>query len=226
MKNTVAELELKKNALAERFRKKGPLYRIVLGDVVAAEMAAAGSVASTYSAGWFRRRPDGLTRRWTEAYSYVGSVAESHRPIGRAILDNIDQKLEPAQTVQLRQTPAVALTANHAVLDADAIDDALSRLFDWLTTEAFAMLHPIEQHTVALLRLYEILPFEKLNGPVIHAFCGCYLVRAGYPFPLYSANRRLFLEALDQGFTLATQPLAALTAAALGRALDRAADTR
>ncbi|MGI8785195.1 MAG: hypothetical protein ACR2L2_16275 [Acidobacteriota bacterium] len=192
-------------------------------------MAAEGSVASTYSAGWFRRRPDGLTQRWTEAYSYAGGVAESNQPIDRSVLENIAQKmaqLESAQTVQLRQAPAVALTASHAALDAGAIDDALLRLFDWLTTEAFAMLHPIEQHTVALLRLYEIFPFEKLNGPVIHAFCGYYLVRSGYPFPLYSPNRRLFLEALDQGFTLATQPLAALTAASISRALDRAAENR
>lgn len=204
------DLDQKKNEFVKKFQSYGPLYRLNLPQVVQAELAADPSQRGT-SAGL------------TEGFSLAAQLAQSSLRPDVRILEDVHATVlnRPCDIpASRREKPIAPLTAHHAVMDPALIDNALDRLFEWLQADSFQMLHSIEQYTIALLRLYEIWPFESSNAITTHVFCSFFVVRDGFPIPLHGGNRTAFLQALDAGFLFATQEMNRHVAAALMRSLN------
>lgn len=107
-------------------------------------------------------------------------------------------------------------------MPAEAVAGALARLFEWLGSEAFAEMHPVEQMTLCQARLSEIAPFERHSAATSDLFSFLIVNLGAGLLPFYTASDAdAFEKALDEALRLVvTKPLVDLNAKACERTCD------
>ena len=94
------------------------------------------------------------------------------------------------------------------LLPARSIPGALTRLFDWLQSPAFAEMHPVEQMTVCQARLFEVAPFPILNDTITGFFSYLFPWSRLGLLPLFESHELgPFYAALQDAVSLETGPL-------------------
>ncbi len=162
---------------------------------------------------------------YSSALDYVQASARSGAGFGADLLCNVHRLLTAGIEQgggEFRRGRAVEFVPGIAPLEADLITGALARTAEWFNAESLAELHPLEQATLALMRIVEIQPFVKHNLTTALLSASIFLLRADLPFPLLrAAEFPLFNEALARALsTLWTQDLTRLLAGAVESALD------
>lgn len=161
------------------------------------------------------------SERLEQAFDYLIDFHKSAGELDLSDLLELHTILEPAGRAGLRRDPAEPLTPLHQPLDAATVSGALTRFLEWVQSQAFSEMHPVEQVTLAQIRLYEIYPFEVFCELTVSLFSYTFLVAAGFLPPLYEAAELPdFYLALDAAFAFSTQGLVNLNAKACERAYD------
>lgn len=115
----------------------------------------------------------------------------------------------------LRKDEPTPINAAHDPTPAVLLPRMIDHAFDWFSTESFGELHPVEQATVAFLRLLDLYPFPRLNEPTAILAAGFYTERAGLPpLVVFSDNttQAKFVQTLEAAMRMLTQPLVELFA--------------
>jgi len=94
-----------------------------------------------------------------------------------------------SEEASLRGVPAQGKHASEAA-PAEMVSRALARLFEWIGSEAFAELHPVEQMTICQARLAEIAPFERFSNSACDLFSFLILTWRGAASCVHSIRRR------------------------------------
>jgi hypothetical protein len=95
----------------------------------------------------------------------------------------------------------------------------------WFTAGSFEELHPVEQASIAHLRLMEIQPFAEDNEQLSLAAASLFSMRSGLPPVIISPDAAAeYGAALGEGFRMNTRPLVDLLARMAENALDLMAD--
>jgi Fic family protein len=118
----------------------------------------------------------------------------------------------------LRRTEAAPINAAHDPTPAILLPKMIDHAFDWFSTESFAELHPVEQATIAYMRLLDMYPFPAANEPAAMLSASFYTERAGLPPLILSADeltQARFAQTLEAAFRMLTQPLVEMFAEAL-----------
>lgn len=144
-------------------------------------------------------------------------LLELHRTlIGAGEDANVFRKTEPAP-----------INAAHDPTPAVLVPRMIDHAFDWFSTESFGELHPVEQATVAYLRLLDLYSFPALNEPTAILAAGFYTERAGLP-PLIifadDATQAKFAQTLEAAMRMLTQPLVELFAEMLIVAMQQSSE--
>lgn len=101
------------------------------------------------------------------------------------------------------------------------VEARLAVLADWMGADSGRELKPLQQASLALARIVEILPFEDGNGRVSRLAASHLMVRGGLRRPVLVRGDGPRLEAcLRAAFRLELEPLEALLEEASERALD------
>lgn len=163
---------------------------------------------------------------YSSALDYVQASARSGAGFGADLLCNVNRLLIAGLEEgggELRKGGAAELVPGIAPLEADLITGALARTMQWFSAESLGDLHPVEQATLALMRIVEIQPFVTHNLATALLSASIFLLRAAFPFPLLrAAEFPKFHEALARALsTLWTHDLTSLMAAAVECALDQ-----
>jgi hypothetical protein len=125
-----------------------------------------------------------------------------------------------------RETPALRVSPPEATQDREIIapnmiPGALERLLEWIHSEAFAQMHPVEQMTLCQMRLSEIVPFEVCSAVSGDLFSFLTLEIGTGLLPSYaSADVDGFQEALSEALSFATKSLVELNTKACERTCD------
>ena len=118
----------------------------------------------------------------------------------------------------LRRTEAAPINAAHDPTPAILLPKMIDHAFDWFSTESFAELHPVEQATIAYMRLLDMHPVPAANEPVAMLSASFYTERAGLPPLIISADevtQARFAQTLEAAFRMLTQPLVEIFAETL-----------
>lgn len=95
----------------------------------------------------------------------------------------------------------------------------------WFTAGSFEELHPVEQASIAHLRLMEIQPFAEDNEQLSLAAASLFPMRSGLPPVIISPDAVAeYGAALGEGFRMNTRPLVDLLAKMAENSLDLMAD--
>ncbi len=127
----------------------------------------------------------------------------------------------------LRRTEAAPINAAHDPTPAILLPKMIDHAFDWFSTESFAELHPVEQATIAYMRLLDMYPFPAANEPVAMLSASFYTERAGLPPLVISADevtQARFAQTLEAAFRMLTQPLVEMFAETLRTTMRRSTD--
>ncbi len=104
------------------------------------------------------------------------------------------------------------------------IPHALDRFFEWVSCQAFAELHPVEQMAIAQTRLLEIDPFSTGSDSTASIFTYRFPLAAGYLLPAPDPQAAdQFWTALQAAWEFSTLGLVELNLRAMQRAYDRVA---
>ena len=123
----------------------------------------------------------------------------------------LQRLLSANRCASFRQAPQTPLCTSHFPIRPSQIRPALRQLFEWVGSQSFAELHPLQQAALAQVRLYEIYPFETCGECSISIFSYYFLVAGSFllPSPVVSEMPR-FYRALEMAFGLDTHPLVEL----------------
>lgn len=129
--------------------------------------------------------------------------------------------LIPDARPSYRQSEGKPLTPSHHPLDAVRIPGAIDRFFEWVRSPSFAEMHPVEQMSLAQMRLYEIDPFQNHSPLIVSLFSHYFLFHGEYLVPLYEIREvSRFYQALEEAFQLSSEPLVRLNVEACHRAYE------
>ncbi|MFQ5739054.1 MAG: hypothetical protein ACE5JX_08555 [Acidobacteriota bacterium] len=145
------------------------------------------------------------------------------------------ERLEPRHLIQVhrvlagkreaalfRQGGALSICANHDPLSPARVQPALKRFFEWVRGANFGSLHPVQQMTLAQLRLYEISPFQRHSEITASLFPTYFLLAGGHLLPLPEPDElEDFYAALSSAFALDTSELVSLNLKACQRSYAR-----
>lgn len=107
-----------------------------------------------------------------------------------------------------RQENGPLLFNHHKTLAPELVERALHRFVNWIGSEGFGEIHPVEQSTLCQLRLLEICPFSELNHPASIIFSYYFLVAADYLLPTFrKAEARHYRTAMLEGLQFSTSSL-------------------
>lgn len=121
-----------------------------------------------------------------------------------------------------RQRSGPQILEGHLCLEPAVVERALARFFEWIASEAFAEMHPIEQASLCQLRLYEIWPFETYSWLTADLFALRVLYLGTSLLPLFTIEEAVeFQDALSQALGLVTKPLVDLYVRACERTCDQ-----
>ncbi|MBI4447092.1 MAG: hypothetical protein HY645_14455 [Acidobacteria bacterium] len=122
-----------------------------------------------------------------------------------------------------RSSAARSVVPLHEPLSHERVLPALKRFFEWLQSPAFGELHAIEQMTLSQIRLYEIVPFDRLSSHTCLLFSVLFPLLRDYMLPGYEASDvPSFYDALNSAYAFSTQKLIQFNAAACEHAYDAA----
>ena len=133
--------------------------------------------------------------------------------------------LWPSKATGYREGATSSRTPSHEPLAPEVVPRAVDRFFEWVASPAFAELHPVQQMTVAQMRLYGIEPFPEESQLAVSLFSQYFLCRNGYLLALYepeTAGR--FDKALDEAFRFSTEALMELNIQACLRSYQAVRD--
>jgi len=129
----------------------------------------------------------------------------------------------------LRKDEPTPINAAHDPTPAVLVPRMIDHAFDWFSTESFGELHPVEQATVAYLRLLDLHPFPTLTEPTAMLAAGFYTERAGLPPLVIFADETTqvkFAQTREAAMRMLTQPLVELFAEMLRRAMQQSSEPR
>jgi Fic/DOC family len=90
----------------------------------------------------------------------------------------------------------------------------------WFKTESFAELNPVEQASIAYLRLVEFQPFEESSDRTSLVAASLFTMRSGLPPVIIRPETGgEYRAAVDEGLRMNTKPMVELIAGAVERAL-------
>ncbi len=99
--------------------------------------------------------------------------------------------------VQFRRDMPLHRTYFHDIVQPVQIQPGLEQLFDFMNSEEFHKLHPIQQATHSHHRFIEIFPFSDLSGKVGRMMMNLILIRHGYlPVIVHSMDRQKYYDGL------------------------------
>ena len=127
----------------------------------------------------------------------------------------------------IRKSEPTPINAAHDPTPVVLVPRMIDHAFDWFSTESFGELHPVEQATVAYLRLLDLYPFPALNEPTAILAAGFYTQRAGLPPLIIFADETTqakFAQTLEAAMRMLTQPLVELFAEMLIVAMQRSSE--
>ncbi len=130
------------------------------------------------------------------------------QPLCLETLLELRRRLHPADPVSnLRDGAVVPLFSGHQPIPPASIPKALERLFEWLSSPAFAEIHPSGQMALLQARLLEIHPFE--NQPQILASVASAVLpmATGLLLPVPVSNPQSCLRYLEEAARFSTEPL-------------------
>lgn len=162
---------------------------------------------------------------YSSAMDYIQASARSGAGFGADLLCNVHRLLTAGLEEgggEFRKGRGAELVPGLATLEGDLITRALARSTEWFSAESLFDLHPVEQASLALMRVVEIQPFASHNFATALLSASFFLLCADLPFPLLrAAEFPKFHEALGRALsTLWTQDLTRLLAVAVESALD------
>lgn len=124
---------------------------------------------------------------------------------------------------ELRSAQEAPLFGHFAVTPPGRIERALGRFFEWVVSDGYQELHPIEQMAIGQIRLLEIHPFLRFSRLTGDIFSYSFLVKAGYLLPSYSKSDRENLDHLiEEGLGFSTSGLVKLHLGACKRSYQQA----
>jgi Fic/DOC family protein len=95
----------------------------------------------------------------------------------------------------------------------------------WFTAESFAELNPVEQASIAYLRMTEIHPFEQGNTTSALAVASLFTLRAMLPPIIFPPEKiTAYHAALDEGLQANTKPMVELIAESIEQTLTAMAN--
>jgi fido (protein-threonine AMPylation protein) len=108
----------------------------------------------------------------------------------------------------LRQQAMKPLFRGQDCPDPEFIERSLDNLFNWLTAESVAEIHPVERAALVLTRIADIWPFQTGNLTAAIMFANVGLRHAGLPpFFVLPEHKKEFNTVIAQAMTIETQPL-------------------
>lgn len=137
-------------------------------------------------------------------------------------LNTISQRLSGESSVRPRETEPIKLAEYHDPSPARILPRLIDNALDWFQTPSFAEIHPVEQATIAHLRLLDLQPFATMNLELAHLVASFFTERAGLPpLVLFSGDEAVaqYVAARDMAFRMLTQPLVELFAKNLTRTI-------
>ena len=153
-------------------------------------------------------RQQGISSRLQAALQHLLGLGKPLHDLGPEDLVGLQRLLTADPSVSWRQVPQPPISTSHTPIRPDRIGPALRQLFEWLGSESFAELHPLQQTGLVQVRLYEIYPFAIYGECAISIFSYYFLVAGGFllPSPVV-AEMPGFYRALEAAFGLDTHPL-------------------
>ncbi|MCI0489123.1 MAG: Fic family protein [Blastocatellia bacterium] len=120
-----------------------------------------------------------------------------------------------------RKTPGEA-TSPFKPTPAAYLSTTIESACRWFAVESFAELSPIEQASIALLRILEIQPFERASQRTAILAASLFTLRSQLPPVIIEPGRApAYRAALDEGARMNTTPMVELLAEVIEAALDR-----
>jgi hypothetical protein len=105
-------------------------------------------------------------------------------------------------------------------INAGRVASSVEAACAWFTAESFAELNPVEQASIAYLRLLEIQPFETSTVSYALVAASFFTLRAGLPPVIIDPDHTSsFDRALEEGSRMDTKPMVELVASSLERTL-------
>jgi fido (protein-threonine AMPylation protein) len=109
---------------------------------------------------------------------------------------------------ELRKSAPAPLYRGHDCPPPEFVGRSLDNLFNWLTAESLAEIHPIERAALVLVRIVDIWPFEFGNLTTAVVFANMFLKEAGLPpFFVLPEHVKEFNTVIAQAISIETQPL-------------------
>ena len=122
----------------------------------------------------------------------------------------------------LRERPGPPLFGQHPVLSPELVERGLSRFFEWVSSDSYAEIHPVEQATLCQLRLLEISPFSSYNHLVAIVFSYSFLSGSDYLWPTYQEHEMAgYATSMLEALSFSTAELVELNLRACLRSYDQ-----
>jgi hypothetical protein len=161
----------------------------------------------------------------------VGSQVELVLAALRRLQASWSEPLTPESLLSLRypldsqvggfRRTAVEPTAPYKPLPPEQVEVSIGSACHWFAALSFRELNPIEQASIAQLRMIEILPFDSLNRVIALLTASLFTLRSGLPPVIIKADRlRDYRSAIEEGARMNTQPMVELIAEAVEATLD------
>jgi len=105
----------------------------------------------------------------------------------------------------------------HEICSPEKINYQMRKLFQWLETDEFLLLHPVAQAIMLHYRVLKVFPWPKHSGYVARLLMNTMLLHHGYlPVVLHAVDRHRYYESVKQSF----ESLAAVCFESLNRMFD------
>ena len=112
-----------------------------------------------------------------------------------------------------RLGPITPVAKGHQPADSDLLHEIVSNALEWFDSGSFYEMHEVERAVLFLVKMVDILPFERANGTTLRLASSFFLLKAGYPPAVIPAARvDDYRLAIENALALLTQPLVDLMA--------------
>ena len=150
-------------------------------------------------------------------FQSLGNVTSIAREKGKAAALSIELLFEINRTLRSQGAkevdPVPVLTANARLI----LDNACQ----WFEADSLRELHPVEQASIAYLRLIEIRPFVEKNEQTSLLATSLLTLRSGLPPIIIAPDARpAHRAALNEGLRMNTKPMVELLAGSVERTLQ------
>lgn len=153
----------------------------------------------------------------TLALASVPFTEHTIRQIHTLVLRTIDDE----NAGRYRRVQVYITGSEHVPPEPVAVPPLMADLGQWLTSDEFVGLHPVEQAALAHLRLVDIHPFVDGNGRTARLLMNLLLIRHGYPPAIIHYERRVaYYTSLEKAHGQKVEPFLTLIAETVDRSLD------